>query len=312
MSKYLSLRLAGNFGTTEKTVRLLLRAGHAVAGVAGHKTMIRLSGPAAALGAPAWSADVPRAAGPLPDTSREGARALYFPACVTRVLGPDPGEPSVARRLVDVARRAGVPVWIPPSVEGTCCGMPFSSKGFGAAHDECVNSLIRRLWEWSGRGRLPVVIDTSPCAWTLRSCRECLTGENKERFDGLRILDSVVFAREMVLPGLDVRRKAGPVVLHPVCSVVKMGLAGTLRDVAAACAEEVVIPVEAGCCGFAGDRGFLLPELTDSATRIEAAEIRARNFDGHFSTSRTCEIGMQRATGREWRSIWALLDEASR
>jgi D-lactate dehydrogenase len=74
----------------------------------------------------------------------------------------------------------------------------------------------------------------------------------------------------------------------------------------------VTVPFSAGCCGFAGDRGFLLPELTDSATRLEAAELRAAQFDGFFSSSRTCEIGMTRATGRLCRSFIFLLEQATR
>jgi D-lactate dehydrogenase len=62
----------------------------------------------------------------------------------------------------------------------------------------------------------------------------------------------------------------------------------------------------------AGDRGFLLPELTGSATRDEAVEIRAAAHDGHFSSSRTCEIGMTRATGRTHRSYIYMLEATTR
>jgi len=303
--------VARRFAITEAAARSALRIGHAVAAVTGHSSLARLSRAASRIGVPAWSADVPHAANGLPVTSRQGARALYFPACITRVLGAEPGNRSVAEMVVSVARRAGVPVWIPPGIAGTCCGMPFSSKGFTEAHDICANQAVERLWDWSGDGRLPVVIDTSPCAWTLRSCRDDLTEANRKKHDALQILDSVVFALEMILPGLTIRKKQRAVALHPVCSVVKMGLTATLRDVAAACADEVFLPIEAGCCGFAGDRGFLHPELAEAASRAEATEIRARQFNGHFATSRTCEIGMARATGVSWVSIWALLNEVS-
>jgi D-lactate dehydrogenase len=81
-----------------------------------------------------------------------------------------------------------------------------------------------------------------------------------------------------------------------------MGLAKKLEEIAAACAERVVVPCSAGCCGFAGDRGFSFPELTESATRPEADEARAAGAAGHRSSSRTCEIGMTRATGAVYRS----------
>jgi len=304
--------LAGHFAFTEAAVRSALRLGHAQAAVIGHGALARLTRAGAALGLPPWSPDMPRPAKSLPETRRKGAQALYFPACITRTFGPAPGDPSVAEILVGVAARAGVPVWIPPAIEGTCCGMPFSSKGYAAAHDRCANAAIERLWKWSEEGRLPVVVDTSPCAWTLKTCREDLTEANRKRFDALRILDSVQFARDSILPNLQVLRRAHAVALHPVCSLVKMGLEKALRDIAAACADEVFIAFEAGCCGFAGDRGFLHPELTEAATRAEAEEIRAQEFDGHYASSRTCEIGMTRATQRVWRSIWALLDDTTR
>ena len=70
------------------------------------------------------------------------------------------------------------------------------------------------------------------------------------------------------------------------------------------------VPLAATCCGFAGDRGFLHPELTAAATRDEAAELAARRFDAHLCSNRTCEIGLQQATGGAYASFVQLLEEA--
>jgi len=43
-----------------------------------------------------------------------------------------------------------------------------------------------------------------------------------------------------------------------------------------------VTPAAAGCCAFAGDRGFLHAELTRSATAEEAEEVRARKFEAYL------------------------------
>jgi hypothetical protein len=67
-----------------------------------------------------------------------------------------------------------------------------------------------------------------------------------------------------------------------------------------------------GCCAFAGDRGFLFPELTESATEAEASQIPPATVRCIFSSSRTCEIGMTRATGQVYRSCLHLLEYASR
>lgn len=238
-----------------------------------------------------------------------------MPSCLSRVMGHLPGEPatmSLVEALEVLARRAGRPVWIPEDIEGTCCGVPFSSKGYDQAHAVTVNRTVERCWEWSEGGRLPIVMDTSPCTYGLLTCRPHLLPESQARFDQLTFLDSIAFVHDQLLPGLTVRRRLRSVVLHPVCSVIKMNLSEKLATIARFCCDEVTIPAAAGCCGFAGDRGFLFPELTESATRREAAEVRASVSDGHFSSSRTCEIGMTRATGRVYRSYIYLLEEATR
>jgi D-lactate dehydrogenase len=91
-----------------------------------------------------------------------------------------------------------------------------------------------------------------------------------------------------------------------------MGIGGKLEAIARACSEKVLVPLDAGCCAFAGDRGFLFPELTQSATRREAAEIRSQHPEECYSSSRTCEIGMTRATGQVYRSYMYLLERATR
>jgi D-lactate dehydrogenase len=102
-------------------------------------------------------------------------------------------------------------------------------------------------------------------------------------------------------------------VLHPTCTLVKTGGLADLLRVARAHSEAVVVPPGAECCGFAGDRGFLVPELTASATAREAAEVRELASGpgvGFYSTCRTCEIGMSRAAGRPYLSLVHLVREA--
>jgi len=294
---------ATHFATTQRLVRTSLRAS-------------RMAGPLRRLAAgrgPGFGADLPAPAGPLPETRAAGAAAILFPSCVSRTMGPEPGEPldaSVPAAMIAVAARAGVALHIPSGIEQHCCGMPFSSKGYQEAQAIAANATIDTLWGASQQGALPVVIDTSPCAYALTHA-DGLSDENRARVARMRLLDAVEYFRTSVVPALPLRRRAASVVLHPVCSLVKMGNAPHLSALAAACSHRVFVPPSSGCCGFAGDRGFLFPELTESATRIPAAEVRAVPADGHYSSSRTCEIGMTRATGRPYRSWIQLLAWAS-
>jgi D-lactate dehydrogenase len=77
-------------------------------------------------------------------------------------------------------------------------------------------------------------------------------------------------------------------------------------------AEVAVTPAAAGCRAFAGDRGLLHAALTRSATAEEAEEGRARKFEADLGSNRTCELGMNLATGEDYESFVYLLEELTR
>ncbi|MEV6205431.1 FAD-binding and (Fe-S)-binding domain-containing protein [Streptomyces sp. NPDC051771] len=265
---------------------------------------------------PEWLPEIPGAAPRrLPRTHRPAAVAVYYPACVNRIFGnPDgvPG-PSLPEAVVAVSARAGKPVWIPDDVAGTCCATIWHSKGYERGNEVMANRIVEAAWGWTAGGRIPLVVDASSC--TLGIAHEVvpyLTEDNRALHAELTVVDSLVWAAEELLPRLEARRTVGSAVVHPTCSMAHLGDADRLTALAEFCAEEVVVPVDAGCCAFAGDRGMLHPELTASATAREAAEVTARPFDAHLSANRMCEIGMDRATGRRYRSALLALEEATR
>jgi D-lactate dehydrogenase len=249
----------------------------------------------------------------LPRTTREGAAAVYLPSCTNRIFGRGRAGASLPEAIVAVSGRAGQPVWIPDDAAGTCCGLPWSSKGYGQAHRQKANEMVARLWEWSGEGELPVVIDAASCTQAVATPGEGVLGEeNAERLAGIEIIDSVVWAHDRLLPRLEVARKIGSATVHPTCATRHMGLVPRLRALAGALADDVYIAPSATCCGFAGDRGISHPELTAAATADQAAELSGRSFDAHLSSNRTCEIGLSRATGVEYESFVYLLEELTR
>jgi D-lactate dehydrogenase len=269
------------------------------------------------------------APGHQPATSREGATAVYVPSCTNRIFGPSTradgpetgaGVGFSAHRplgivdaMVEASRRAGLPVWVPDGVAGSCCGLPWSSKGFGEAHRHKANEMVERLWEWSGEGELPVVIDAASCTQAVADPGEgVLAEENAERLTALEIIDSVAWAHDRLLPKLEVGARVGSATVHPPCATRHMGLAPRLRSLANALADDVHVAPSATCCGFAGDRGISHPELTAAATQPQAAELAGHHFDAHLSSNRTCEIGLSRATGANYESVVVLLERLTR
>lgn len=309
--------LARNFRSVECSARAALSAGHVIQSIFGTAVMSQLTSLFRVLigdQIPRWIADIPKPARRIPTTSLVESEAVYFPACISRVLGESDGFPSTSSTIsfLRVAERAGVRVHIPRDIRGVCCGVPFSSKGFDHAFHISANRTIQQFWEWSQNGKLPVVVDSSPCSYALLQCRPHLSPVNQRKFDQLTILDSIAYVHDHLLSKLKVRQRVRSIAIHPVCSAIKLGLTSKLMEIAHACGEKVDIPTSAGCCGFAGDRGFLVPELTKSATWNEAIEIRTRRYDAYWSSSRTCEIGLSRAVGRPYRSYIHLLEWATR
>jgi D-lactate dehydrogenase len=308
-------RIAERWGSVERTARTGLLAGALAAplmraGAAAGRSLFSDEL------VPAWPPNMPQPASVnLPRTTRERASAVYMPACVNRIFGRARGDGAglpLPEAMVAVSARAGQPVWIPDDVVGHCCAVPWTSKGYAEGAALMANRTVEALWRWSGEGELPIVIDASSCALGLASeVTDNLSEENRERHGKLEILDSVAWAKRL-LPNLSIRDKLGSVAVHPTCSTRHLGLERELREIAGEMAGEVVQPIRSTCCGMAGDRGLLHPELTASATAEEAAELQGRSHDAYLCSNRTCEIGLQQGTGAAYESFLIPLERISR
>jgi D-lactate dehydrogenase len=301
-----ALATAKRWGAVEKLSRAALRVGGPI--MRRTKRGQVLPGAAAGGGGgdplPTLPAFVGRGSPPPPAS---GVAAVYVPSCTNRIFGGNP-----VQALVEVSARAGMPVGVPDDVAGSCCGLPWSSKGFETAHRHKANEMVQRLWRWSDKGELPVVIDAASCTGAVADPADgVLSKENADRLGRMEIVDSVAWALRL-LPNLEIARKVGSATAHPTCATRRMGLAHPLKALAEALADDVYIAPSATCCGFAGDRGIAHPELTASATRPQAEELAGRRFDAHLSSNRTCEIAMTRATGQSYESPLILLERLTR
>jgi D-lactate dehydrogenase len=313
--------VARHFGAVERVGRSIVGATNLTAKVVGDGMLSAVTNMARSIVSkelvPAWLPNMPPAAkAKLPTTSREGAAGVYFTACINRMFGRTPsqdGKLTLQEAMIAVSARARMPLWIPDDVNGHCCATIWHSKGYGAGNELMANRIAESMWRWSDSGRLPVVCDASSCSFGItREIIEYLTPENRKRHKKLKIFDSVAWAHDHLLPKLKIERKAASAVVHPSCSINHLQLAKKLHALAAAMADEAVTPATAGCCAFAGDRGFLHTELTRSATAEEAAEVRAREFDAYLGSNRTCELGLNLATGKDYESFIYLLEELTR
>jgi D-lactate dehydrogenase len=314
-----SLWLSEHFTSVEKTLGMGIKIAHAAETVVGANAitgLTRLGEKLTGQTLPKWNSAVPHVPKRLPASQKKGAAYVYFPSCISRRLGvPQTGMTSLAETMGTVADRAGISLWIPEDVEGNCCGMPFGSKGYTKAYQATRQRTLKHFWEWSEHGKLPVLIDTTSCTYTLRQYTNnlaALSDEERVIFEKLTLLDGLELMHDVLLPLLKINPVAETVVLHPNCSARKLNLQEKMNAIAKRCARNVTIPLQLGCCAFAGDRGLLFPELTASATSLESAEVTAHPYDGYYSSNITCEMGMTLATKQNYHSIIYLLEEASR
>jgi D-lactate dehydrogenase len=321
-ARWVAGQVAARFAATTALARSGLRLAGALRALPGGAELLASLTRAAHAIAPSVVPRVPTALGLPTAASRlplvanggapSGARVVYFPSCLNRVIGHEGGRVSTPQAVVDVLRWAGRTVAYPEGLAELCCGMPFASKAFNEAAQTAAARTAEALWTASRDGRDPVVTDASPCAGFLHEAAAFLARSGRT----LRILDFTAYWAREVLAGraqANVPRRAGTAVLHPTCTLVKTGGLPDLRRVAEAHCERVVVPANAECCGFAGDRGFFTPELTAKAAAAEGAEVRALLASepaGLYSTCRTCEIGMSRAVGRPYLSVPHLVREA--
>lgn len=250
---------------------------------------------------PLWSTDLPRGGTPRKPQRSEDPDFVFFSSCLESMF-----EADTATALKSLARKAGLKFVVPQGIANLCCGTPWKSKGLTSGYEVMVESTYAALKTASDNGRVPIVCENS-------SCTEGLIKALKTRSDStLKIIDSVDFTSEYLLPMLEVTRKLKSIALHPTCSSTLLGANENLEQIAHSISQSVTIPLEWGCCAFAGDRGMLHPELTASATKSEAASLKGQHFDAYLSTNLTCEMGMSRATGQSYKHILVQLDQLTR
>lgn len=321
-----AVSVASNMDTVTAGMRVGLSIAYGARLVLGKQTFGALANAARKItfGAiPMWNEYFPKGAHTITHNSiapeNPIGKVVYFPSCITRSMGVSKtysNDLEITRMTEKLLLRAGYEIIYPDNLNKLCCGMAFSSKGFVQAGKTASDELKTALLKASENGTYPVLCDMSPCLYTMHTNME---GE-------LKLFEPAEFLMEHVIGKLKIKKLPKKVAVFAVCSAKKMGVDNMLYDLAKLCAEEVVV-IESNCCGFAGDRGFLLPQLNAHGLRHLREQVEgkcsnnASQSSGNapqtpciegYATSRTCEIGLSHNSGVTFKSILYLLEEASR
>lgn len=261
-------------------------------------------------GIPLWTTAMPHKARPkfLAASGAAGnlpaGKVVYFPSCINQRMGlarRDPAKKCLIDETVELLHKAGYEVIFPENMSKLCCGMTWESKGMPDVADAKTAELEAALRKASEDGKYPILCDASPCLYRMR-----------DHIKGLKLYEPVEFIDEYVLDKVDITKVDACVAVHATCSTRKMDLVDRLLKVAKACAREVVLPEDVGCCAFAGDKGFTNPELNDWALRKLRARIEQAGATVGYSNNRTCEIGLTSHAGIPYMSIVYLVNQAAK
>ncbi|MDF1574776.1 MAG: FAD-binding and (Fe-S)-binding domain-containing protein [Bacteroidales bacterium] len=228
-------------------------------------------------------------------------KVVYFPSCINQSMGTavrEKQKKSLVKVTVEVLEKAGFEVICPEHMNRLCCGTPWESKGFFDIADAKSGELEKALLKASQDGAYPVLCDTSPCTHRMKRVMT-----NK-----LDLYEPVEFIHDHLLDKLDLKKTKEALAFHVSCTSTRMGLEEKFRAVARACTENPVFPEEVGCCGFAGNKGFTRPEINTWALRN--LKLQVDRLAAGYSNSRTCEIGLSRNSGIDYRSVMYLVRDS--
>jgi D-lactate dehydrogenase len=301
---------AKHFDTSTKVMKLALDSANISRNLIGNNAMSKVVNKVNKLSQGAvgeWRPSLPKANHWLKSSTQSlnqhAKKVVYFPSCANRTLNADPNQKdarSLTQLMYELLDKAGFEVILPKLVADLCCGMPFHSKGFFEQAKSKRSQLNLALLSASEDGKWPILFDTSPC---INSAETGLS-------DTLSAYDPIRFALEHLLPALNIHKSQECISLHVTCSTKKAGLEQNMLTLANLLCENIHVPDDIGCCGFAGDKGFTQPELNESALTGLKQGLPTSCQRG-ISSSRTCEIGLSEHAAIPYQSLYYLLDEVS-
>ena len=273
---------------------------------------------------------------------------VYFTSCLNRIFAPKSNANSELESNItkifdrpmqevfeSLCKKANFYLHYPQNIQHLCCGKAY--KNHKDQSQNLAKNAYLALKEASQNGRVPIVCDHSACSLEmLKKIKEFEAQEsaNCDYLVPLRFYDLPAFVSEYLLPHLQIvplsqatKQNPPKVALYAPCGTRNLSVKSqkweeSIFSIAKACGADIIQDSQVKCCGFAGNKGFITPELNESALKYFGTNfLKSSNqsplshseniFDEAkmgFSSSSTCEIGLAQKSGFEWRHIIYLAD----
>lgn len=245
-------------------------------------------------------------------TTESQVAVIYFSTCINRAFAPQSSLKDT-RALQEVfeslCEKASVSVVYPQNLDNLCCGKAYKDYPQSAElkRKEVYEALDLRMKELRNMGiqQIHIVCDHSACSYELKNGA-------KELDSSVTILDMPEFIESVLLSRLSITPLDEDIALYAMCATRKGKWDKSLESVAKTCTNgEVIAHLKTQCCGFAGNKGFTCSALNTSALRELSAFYKDRTLRLGFSSSSTCEIGLNDKTTITWQNLLYLVDSVS-
>ena len=341
-SRFVATQSAKHFSTTLSLAKGGLRIANFSSNILGKNTLSNLSKKIKFL--PYIPHSLPRANAYRLESKDSNAQSqvaiIYFSTCINRSFAPQSSLKDT-RALQEVfeslCEKARVSVVYPQNLSNLCCGKAYKDypQSAEAKRKEVYKALESSVKELQSKGvkQIHIVCDHSACSYELKSGL-------KELDSTLTILDMPECIESTLLPRLHITPLDEDIALYAMCSTRKGKWNKSLESIAKTCTNgEVIVHSKTQCCGFAGNKGFICSELNASALRelsefyADKQTMESEKIDSNlestkqsatqnkaqkhkklrlgFSSSSTCEIGLNDKTNIIWQNLLYLVDSVS-
>lgn len=238
--------------------------------------------------------------------SIESNNVVYFTSCMNRAFSPSKrllknvSKRSVVEVFTSLCKKANVNIIYPDKIENICCGKAFVN--YNDLQNDNLKNLISILNKASNNGKIPIVLDHSACSVHLH---------NALKDSNLKIYDLPLYIYEFIAPILKFNIKNEDIAIYAMCALKKSKTDWVIEALAKYCTNGKIIKNDIFCCGFAGNKGFFIPELNRNALSSLKNFYDIKNLKRGFGSSITCEIGLNDYSGLYWQHIVYLVDEST-
>lgn len=313
-SRFVATQSAKHFSSTLSLAKGGLRIANFSSNIVGKNTLSNLSKKIKFL--PYIPHSLPRANAYRLESKDSNAQSqvaiIYFSTCINRSFAPQSSLKDT-RALQEVfeslCEKARVSVVYPQNLSNLCCGKAYKDypQSAEAKRKEVYKALESSVKELQSKGvkQIHIVCDHSACSYELKE-------SIKELDSTLTIVDMPEFIESTLLPRLHITPLDEDIALYAMCATRKGKWDKSLESIAKTCTNgEVIVHSKTQCCGFAGNKGFTCSELNASALRELSEFYKDRKLRFGFSSSSTCEIGLNDKTNITWQNLIYLVDSVS-